>query len=82
MILLSYPFGHVHAPRQMVTATACDPAASKGAFLWPFDRFDHHNEQLHIDGIQPGNAEQWHTTNKLSTRHGNRGRRVLTEHGL
>ena len=32
MILFGYPFGHVHAPRQMVTATACDPAASKGRF--------------------------------------------------
>ena len=82
MILLSYPFGYVHAPRQMVTATACDPAASKGACLRPFDRFDHHNEQLHIDGIQPGNAKQWRTTNQLSTRHSNRGHRALTEHGL
>jgi hypothetical protein len=46
----------VHAPRQMVTATARDPAASKGACLRPFDRFDHHNKQLYIHWIQTGNA--------------------------
>ena len=66
----------------MVIAVAGDQAASKGTCLRLFDRFDHYNEQLHIDGIQLKNAEQWRTTNKLSTRHGNLGHRALTEHGL
>jgi hypothetical protein len=82
MILFGYPFGYVHAPRQMVTATACDPAASKGACLRPFDRFDHHNKQLYIHWIQTGNAWQGRTSNKAPTHHGGSGGPAHAEHGF
>jgi hypothetical protein len=60
----------------MVIAVADDQAASKGACLRLFDRFDHHNKQFYIYMNQARNVGRPCTTNKLSASHGGSGRPV------